>query len=165
MTRANIRDFAPHDLPRLHEIRTIAFAPVFASFRDLVGGRLAELAFASAEEDQGKWLDTICAPGSGHDVIVAERDGQIVGFASFAAKDSEPCGEIGLNAVDPEHAGRGIGLALYGEAISRLKHRGVLAVEVSTGADPSHAPARRAYEKAGFKPGIPAITFYRWLGD
>lgn len=34
---------------------------------------------------------------------------------------------------------------------------------VSTGGDPSHAPARRAYEKAGFGPGLPSVYLYRVL--
>jgi hypothetical protein len=34
---------------------------------------------------------------------------------------------------------------------------------VGTGGDPSHAPARRAYAKAGFGPAIPSLTLYRLL--
>ena len=34
---------------------------------------------------------------------------------------------------------------------------------VGTGGDPSHAPARRAYEKAGFGPAIPSLYYYRAL--
>jgi hypothetical protein len=34
---------------------------------------------------------------------------------------------------------------------------------VSTGGDPSHAPARRAYEKAGFGPAIPSVSLYKLL--
>ena len=32
-----IRAYAPSDLPTLHTIRAAAFAPVFASFRTIVG--------------------------------------------------------------------------------------------------------------------------------
>jgi hypothetical protein len=34
---------------------------------------------------------------------------------------------------------------------------------VGTGGDPSHAPARRAYEKAGFDREIPSVWMYRPL--
>jgi hypothetical protein len=37
------------------------------------------------------------------------------------------------------------------------------AATVSTGGDPSHAPARRAYEKAGFSAQIPSVWFCRTL--
>lgn len=93
-----IRDFRPADLPRLHDIRMRAFAPVFASFRSLAGRQIAEIAFAHAEADQGEWLDTICADGSGHHVIVAEYTGELVGFASYSAKPDRKMGELGLNA-------------------------------------------------------------------
>jgi len=36
-------------------------------------------------------------------------------------------------------------------------------VEVTTGGDPSHAPVRRAYERAGFSVQLPTITYYRKL--
>ena len=38
-----------------------------------------------------------------------------------------------------------------------------LVATVGTGGDPSHAPARRAYETAGFGPAIPSLTLYRLL--
>jgi hypothetical protein len=34
---------------------------------------------------------------------------------------------------------------------------------VGTGGDPSHEPARRAYEKAGFSVHIPSVYMYREL--
>jgi hypothetical protein len=35
--------------------------------------------------------------------------------------------------------------------------------KVHTGLDPSHAPARRAYEKAGFTTQLPTVDYYRKL--
>lgn len=165
MEEPSVRLFEPGDLPRLHEIRKSAFAPVFASFRNLVGQQIADVAFANAEADQREWLNTICAVDSGHTVLVSEISGRVLGFVSFTAKVDRRTGEIGLNAVDPGYCNRGIGTRLYEEALHRLKELGVLAVEVGTGADPSHAPARRAYQKAGFGPVVPGVALYRWLGD
>ena len=34
---------------------------------------------------------------------------------------------------------------------------------LGTGGDPSHAPARRACEKAGFDRAIPGVTYYKGL--
>jgi len=53
-------------------------------------------------------------------------------------------------AVDPDHQGRGIGTALTGFALDRLKDAGMKVAMVETGGDPGHAPARRVYEKAGY---------------
>jgi ribosomal protein S18 acetylase RimI-like enzyme len=72
-------------------------------------------------------------------------------------------GEIGLNAVHPEHAGRGIGTIMYDFALGQLQAGGMLVAEVATGGDPSHAPARRAYEKAGFGFQIPSVVMYKDL--
>lgn len=66
-------------------------------------------------------------------------------------------GEIALNGVHPDYAGRGIGTALYELALDEMAAAGLKVATVSTGGDPSHAPARRAYEKAGFDVGIPSV--------
>ena len=72
-------------------------------------------------------------------------------------------GEIGLNAVDPRHAGRGVGTAMYEFALACMKQAGMRAATVATGGDPSHAPARRAYRKAGFDLEIPSVWMCKKL--
>jgi hypothetical protein len=42
-----------------------------------------------------------------------------------------------------------------------MKEAGMQVATVSTGGDPSHAPARRAYEKAGFTASIPSNCWLR----
>ncbi|WP_437957583.1 GNAT family N-acetyltransferase [Sorangium sp. So ce119] len=70
---------------------------------------------------------------------------------------------IGLNAVDPAHAGKGIGTAMYEFALARMRQSGMKVATVATGGDPSHAPARRAYRKAGFDVEIPSVWMCRKL--
>ena len=36
-------------------------------------------------------------------------------------------------------------------------------ITVTTGLDDGHAPARRAYEKAGFEKNLPSLTYYKKL--
>lgn len=158
-----IRPFAEDDLPALQRIREAAFAPVFASFRAIVGPGIAVHAFVTAEVEQARLLDDICAAGSAHRVRVVELDRRIVGFASFTINASDRMGEIGLNAVDPADAGQGIGSWMYGEVLAEMQALGAVAATVGVGGDPSHAAARRAYAKAGFGPGIPSIYLYRLL--
>jgi GNAT superfamily N-acetyltransferase len=159
----SIRPFRPGDLSALQRIRQAAFAPVFRSFRDIVGGEIAAIALASAEAEQGQLLDTICAADPLHHVLVATAGSEVVGFVSFTIDAEKRMGEIGLNAVHPDHAGRGIGSRMYRHAMARMKGLGVTVVTVGAGDDPSHIPARRAYEKAGFGPGIPSIYLYKLL--
>jgi ribosomal protein S18 acetylase RimI-like enzyme len=159
----HIRAYAPSDLPPLHAIRAAAFAPVFASFRSIVGPEIAALGLAIAEQEQGDLLDTIARPDSGHSIAVAEITTVPVGFVSWKTDIAPGIGEITLNAVHPGHAGKGIGTALYDHALAALKAAGMQLATVGTGGDPSHAPARRAYEKAGFSVHLPSIYMYRKL--
>jgi len=162
-SRPNIRPFEPGDLPAMQRVRNAAFEPVFRSFRDIVGEKIAALALADADAEQAKLLDDICAADSTHHVLVVTIRDEIVGFVSFTIDAEKRIGEIGLNAVHPEHAGQGIGTEMYERVLARMKELGMAVATVGTGGDPSHAPARRAYEKAGFGPAIPSLYMYRLL--
>jgi ribosomal protein S18 acetylase RimI-like enzyme len=147
------------DATRLEEVRRVAFAPVFASFRSILGEDIYNLAQAREEEAQAGYLTSLLAPGSEWEVYAAEQAGIVVGFVSVRLSLDNAIGEIGLNAVHPDWAGEGIGTEMYRFAIERMRQAGMRVATVSTGGDSSHAPARRAYEKAGFNVGIPSI----WL--
>jgi GNAT superfamily N-acetyltransferase len=165
MTEAalSVRPVESGDLPTLQGIRQAAFAPVFRSFRDIVGKDIAALAFAHADAEQARLLDDICAPESGHQVLVVTLDGERVGFVSFTTDAARRTGEIGLNAVHPDYAGRGIGTWMYQHVLTVMKDLGMVLAVVGTGGDSSHAPARQAYQKAGFGPAIPSVYLYKLL--
>ena len=158
-----IRAFEPDDLSHLDEIRRLAFEPVFASFREIVGAAIAEIAFATAEAEQSEHLKKLCDPESPEQVFVAVLGDVRIGFVSVSLNDEQKIGEIGLNAVHPDHAGRDVGTALNEFALEVMRNAGMLVATVGTGGDDSHAPARRAYEKAGFGPAIPSLWMYRTL--
>ncbi len=158
-----MRRSAAGDLPRLQALRQAAFAPVFASFRSLLGEELYSLVQAREDEEQADLLMTIAAPGSGWEVHVAELADEVVGFVAVRADADTRVGEIGLNAVSPEHAGRGVGTAMYEFALGQMRAAGMQAATVATGGDASHAPARRAYEKAGFSVAIPSVWMCQLL--
>ena len=158
-----IRPFEPVDRTRLHDIREAAFKPVFESFRNLLGETIAGVALASAEREQADLLDRLCETESADEVVVAEADGQIVGFCAMSLDRGAGLGEIGLNAVHPDHQGKGIGTLMYDHVLARMREVGMRVATVGTGGDASHAPARRAYEKAGFGPAIPSVYMYRSL--
>ncbi|HJR74279.1 MAG TPA: GNAT family N-acetyltransferase [Luteimonas sp.] len=154
-----IRPADAADLARLQEIRAAAFAPIFASFREALGEALYDLCQRDQDEAQPTLLASLLEPGGGWELFVAVEEGLVVGFVSCRADAASRCGEIGLNAVLPECAGRGIGTRLYRFAAARLSEQGMRAAGVSVGGDAAHAAARRAYEKAGFGTGIPHV----WL--
>lgn len=101
-----IRLYTLADLPALHAIRTAAFAPVFASFRNIVGPDIAALGLTTAEQEQADLLDAIAKPDSGHTIAVAEAGNAIAGFVSWKPNVAPGIGEITLNAVHPDHGGR-----------------------------------------------------------
>lgn len=145
------------DLPRLQEIREAAFAPVFASFRSILGDAIYAVAQAHDDAAQADHLTSLVGPSSSWEVYACERSGEIVGFVSIRLEEDRGLGEIGLNAVHPDFAGRGIGTSLYDFALDRMSAAGLRVATVSTGGDTSHGPARRAYAKAGFSAAIPSL--------
>jgi ribosomal protein S18 acetylase RimI-like enzyme len=153
----------PEELPRLQTIRRAAFAPVFASFRALLGDEIYDLAQRRQDEAQGDLLTSLMTPDPGRQLYTAHLGGEVVGFVAVLLDRQTGLGEIGLNAVDPAHAGRGIGTTMYDFALARMKEAGMKVATVSTGGDPSHAPARRAYQKAGFDAVIPSVWMCRQL--
>lgn len=163
MAELTIRAFEPDDLPHLDEIRRLAFEPVFASFRKIVGPAIAEIAFATAEAEQSEHLKKLCDADSPEQVFVAVLGDVRIGFISVSLNHEQKVGEIGLNAVHSDHAGRGVGTALNEFALEEMRKAGMRVATVGTGGDESHAPARRAYEKAGFGPAIPSLWMYRTL--
>lgn len=162
-THWSIRAFAPGDEPALQAVRAAAFAPVFRSFREIVGAEIAAKALRGAEAEQEELLRGLCRE-SPDKMFVADLGGQIAGFVSYALDVGQTgVGEIGLNAVHPDYAGQGLGTALYEFVLARMKDAGMQVATVGTGGDASHAPARRAYEKAGFGPHLPSIYMYKAL--
>ena len=145
------------DLTELESIRQAAFVPIFASFRSILGEEIYELAQAAEDRAQDELLASALAPDSDWQVYVAEVDSTIVGFVSIQLNLDTQVGEIGLNAVDPEQAGQGIGTVMYNFVVEEMKAVGMQVATVATGGDLSHAPARRAYEKAGFTVQIPSV--------
>ena len=164
VTSADVdRAFDPTDLSAMQALRRAAFELVFRSFRDIVGPEIAACAFAGADAEQAKLLDDICATQSTHHVRVAVHGGSVVGFVSFSVDVATRVGEVGLTAVHPDVAGRGIGTRMVEEVLREMKALGAVVATVGTGGDPSHAPARRAYEKAGVGSAIPSVYLYKAL--
>ncbi len=87
------------------------------------------------------------------------ENGRLAGFTSVRIDAGTRLAEIGYNAVDPAFAGQGIGKKLLQWALDFLKSEGCAEIEVVTGMDPGHAPARAIYEGAGFKPFLRSVRY------
>ena len=156
-----IRDYSPQDLPDIVELMVPAFEPIFASFEDVLGQSLYTAMFPQGVEVQRQVAKDACTAPENH-TLVAEENGRVVGFLVYKFHDDGETGEIYLLAVDPKAQKNGIGSALNLKALERLKEGGMKIAYVGTGGDDGHAPARRAYEKAGFTP-FPQVQYYQKL--
>ncbi len=158
-----IRDLELQDVDRIVEIAVAAWEPIYAYYRQTMGQELYEIVFPDWKAEKAGQVRRACQPQSSAQVCVAEVDGLVVGFITFHAREGDRVGTIGNNAVHPRWQGQGIGPAMYEHVFERLRSLGFQAVRVFTGGDPSHAPARRAYEKAGFDVCLPEVGYYRKL--
>ncbi len=163
MVELTIRPFVTDDLAKLQAIRQAAFAPIFAALEQTLTDKVSSDAFKHLDQEQADHLTGLCGEGTDTTVLVGVIGGEIIGFVSYSVASGKTHGTIDLNAVHPDHSGRGIGTALYEHACHAMAAKGVESVEVSTAGDLSHAPARRAYEKAGFGHAFPWVTLYRKL--
>ena len=82
--------------------------------------------------------------------LILETEGRIAGFCWTKVHDDPPVGEIYAIAVDPDFAGRGLGLPLTHAGLEYLHDRrgmnaGMLYVESD------NAAANRIYQKLGFR--------------
>jgi ribosomal protein S18 acetylase RimI-like enzyme len=95
-------------------------------------------------------------------VWVEIADDTPVGFVAVTLRPDDGEGEIHMIAVDPDHQRAGTGRRLTDHAVDWIAEQGMKIAVVSTGGDPGHAPARAAYEAAGFTP-LPLVSYYKAL--
>ncbi|MGW7817804.1 N-acetyltransferase family protein [Streptomyces puniciscabiei] len=109
---------------------------------------LDRLSVAADAERRRTWF----AQGDGSVVnLVAEQAGKVVGWAAFGPyRDGEARtadGELYALYVDPAHLGRGFGRALLSASVERCASCPRVFLWVLK----ENAPARRFYERAGFR--------------
>jgi ribosomal protein S18 acetylase RimI-like enzyme len=162
MTR-RIRLFEQADFARVHDICVRAFTPVHEGFERVLGSEIFAREYPGWQARYADDIRNLVAAAPSTLVHVIEDAGQVVGFVATILHADRKCGEIGLNAIDPPHQGRGAGKEMYAFALGSLKQRGAEHAYVGTGADAAHAPARAAYEAMGFDLLIPSHHYFRKL--
>jgi ribosomal protein S18 acetylase RimI-like enzyme len=155
-----IRPLTGDDLDAVVELSLRAWAPIFASFAKILGADIYPRVYPDWSTGQAKAVREVCA---GDHVFVADVAGTVAGFSAVVIRNDDPkTGEIDMLAVDPDHQRHGVGSALIEHSVDHLRKADVVLVDVATGGDVAHAPARRAYEKAGFTP-LPLVRYYKDL--
>jgi GNAT superfamily N-acetyltransferase len=110
--------------------------------------------FPVAELDRGgfihiaRWRDRLERPPAGWSTFVAERDGEVIGFASVGPnRDDRGLGELYAIYVDPNDWSTGAGRALIAEAERQLATD---YAEATLWVLESNPRARRFYEQSGW---------------
>ncbi len=93
----------------------------------------------------------------------------MVGFSAWTVTPSKRHGDIEFVAVSGEfvavsdqHRRLGVGQAFCEHVFAAVRRDGVEVVELGTGGDSFHAPARGLYERLGMKP-LPVTVYCKEL--
>lgn len=83
--------------------------------------------------------------------FVAEENGEIVGFTSYGIDEVRKRGQVGYNGVARSHQGKGLGTAMLDSVMERFREEGMEYATVMVMDNEEHLPARKNYERHGFK--------------
>ena len=157
-----IRKFRHDDLAAIVEFSLRAWEPVFASLRDVLGEDIFLRLHPDWRQDQAEAVRSSCTSAE-RDVFVAVDSERPIGFVAVALDAfHERMGVIDIIGVDPDYQRRGISSRLTQFATEHMRTRGMDIAVVETGGDSGHAPARAAYESAGFTL-LPIARYFRLL--
>lgn len=158
-----IREFKQEDLPVILEIARKAWKPIFDNYKKQLGEELHALLYPDPEAPYKLKEREIRSQAElvPHEILICEREGKIAGFIFFGMRGKT--GIICNNAKDPDSTERGVAQEMYAAVLAKFKAAGMTVATVGTGLDSAHAPARRAYEKAGFSARMDKTSYYMKL--
>ena len=156
-----MREYRESDLEEVMAIANQAWAPIRKMSRDALGDAISDIlnpdGDAKSKGIQVKWqIDS-----GNYNIAVCEHEGAIVGFITYTINGL--IGEICNNAALKSTGLKGIGQTMYRYVLKKFRQTGVKVARVTTGLDYAHAPARRAYERAGFSKHLDSTTYYMEL--
>lgn len=157
-----IRQYVTADWDAVLDICIAAFTPIHEGFERALGRELFQLVYPDWKASNEAYLRSLCASDECKRMLVAELQGSVAGFIHYEVDLVKSSGTLGLNAVHPRWQRRGVATSMYGRVFQILREKGAKFVQVSTGGDAAHIPARAAYEKCGFSPR-PVVHYFKTL--
>jgi len=157
-----IRAVRSSDIAALVDLALLAWRPVYASFRDILGPDIYPAIWPDWKANKRRGIARLVAEDSGINAFVAVSDGAVVGFISYRLDVESRTGTVQYLAVHPNHQRKGVGTELNRFALDRMKESGMRMAVAETGGDRSHVAARRSYEKAGYT-GLPLVRYFKML--
>ncbi len=158
-----IRSHVQPDLVRLTELTIETFGPFYEdSFRPLVGETIFANQHGNWRDDYRKQVAELHDPAQHRYVAAAEEDGVLAGYVAWSIDPVRRNGSIVILAVAADHRRSNVGTALCEHAFGAMRQHGAEVVEIGTGGDEFHAPARALYESLGCIQ-LPVAVYYRKL--
>lgn len=158
-----IRSYVQPDLVRLTELTIETFGPFYEdSFRPLVGETIFVNQHGNWRDDYRKQVAELHDPEQHKYVAVAEEDGVLTGYVAWSIDQVRRNGSIVILAVAADHRRGNVGTGLCEHAFGAMRQHGAEVVEIGTGGDDFHAPARALYESLGCVQ-LPVAVYYRTL--
>ena len=156
-----MREYRPEDLDAVMTIANAAWQPIRKMSREALGDKISDL-FNPAGDALSKGLQVKEQIDSGrYGIAVCEHEEKVVGFITWRIDGF--CAEICNNAALPDSGVKGVGQTMYRYVLELFRKQGAKVAKVLTGLDWAHAPARRAYERAGFTKHLDSVTYFMEL--
>jgi ribosomal protein S18 acetylase RimI-like enzyme len=158
-----IRSYVDADLARLIDLTIETFGPFFEdSFRPLVGETIFTHQHGDWRDDYHKEVAGLHDPAQHKYVAIAEQDGVLLGYVAWNIEPARSKGTVALLAVAAAYRRSNAGTALCEHAFEAMRAEQAEYVEIGTGGDEFHAPARAFYESLGCVK-LPVAVYFREL--
>lgn len=151
-----VRQAKHEDIEAICDITSAAFGPVSSArmrqdfFGEKLGGK-------NWDEYKRAEVKKACFRNI-YNVIVAEKENKVAGYATYGLDEEAGIATIGNNAVHPDSQGMGIGKMMQQEVKRRMEEEGYGKFSVSTLSN--DIAAQKIYEKLGY---IKCIESYSYL--
>ncbi|MEL4504789.1 GNAT family N-acetyltransferase [Luteococcus sp. H138] len=161
----NIRDYQPSDYAQLLILTCETFQPFyeqsFPAYMDH-GAELVGHQHGHWREDYQRQLPQLLPPDGPGRAVVAVEDGQLLGYVIWRPDSRPDHAHVEILAVAVDARRRGLAESLMNRAMDDMRADGRRFVELGTGGDDFHAPARQLYERLGFH-AMPLVVYLRQL--
>ncbi|NIK58005.1 GNAT family N-acetyltransferase [Kribbella shirazensis] len=159
----HIRSYVDADLDRLIDLTIDTFGPFYEeSFRPLVGELIFTRQHGDWRGDYRRQVPGLHDPAAHKYVAVAEHDDVLAGYVAWHLDLARRQATVELLAVAREHRRTTVATALCEHAFAAMRAEGAQYVEIGTGGDAFHAPARAFYESLGCVQ-LPVAVYFREL--
>lgn len=133
-----------------------------AAFRGYTGHYHADrrLDRRKCDEAYSSWAERSCTRQAADEVLVAEDQGKVVGFATLRLNSPEE-GEGLLFAVAPEYQRHGVCRALMIQSLEWCGSQGANRMVIST--QITNVAMQKVWCRVGFEPSSSYYTFHKWF--